>query len=180
MAIACRRKIASEAGLRAGMCVADHVVEYFQKWPASTVAGYLPLGDEIDPVPALNYLEQMGWQLTLPVVIGKGEPLLFRHWRQGDALETGPLNTRHPLPTASELAPDVLLVPLLAFDKEGQRIGWGGGFYDHTIAALRVQRKILVLGVAFSCQQVDNVPCDDHDELLNGVITETGAYMFGS
>ena len=113
-------------------------------------------------------------------MIEKGEPLLFRHWRQGDALETGALNTRHPLPSASVLTPDVLLVPLLAFDKEGQRIGWGGGFYDRTIAALRTQRSTLVLGVAFSCQQVDKVPCDNHDELLNGVITETGVYIFGS
>ena len=180
VALACRRKTASEARLRAGMCVADHVVKYFQKWPASIVAGYLPLGDEIDPVPTLSHLEQMGWKLTLPVVIGKGEPLLFRHWQQGDALETGAFNTCHPLPSASELIPDVLLVPLLAFDKEGQRIGWGGGFYDRTIAALRIQRSTLVLGVAFSCQRVDKVPCDNHDELLNGVITETGPYIFGS
>ncbi len=164
--------------MHAAIDLADNIVEYFQRWPASTVSGYLPLGDEIDPVPALIRLEHVGWQLALPVVIAKAEPLLFRQWRQGDALETGPLNTRHPLPRAAELSPDILLVPLLAFDKKGQRIGWGGGFYDRTIAALRTERSILVFGVAFSRQQVDKVPCDNHDEPLNGVITEVGAYIF--
>ena len=173
-AVARRRNLADTAGPNAGLRLADHIVAHLSGRPAGVVSGYLPMSDEIAPLPALARLIQSGWVIAMPVVTGKAEPLVFRQWAEGDALEPGPLNTCHPLSSVAELTPDVLLVPLLAFDAAGQRIGWGGGFYDRTIAGLRVEKDIVTLGTAFLGQQVDKVPSASHDELLDGVITEAG------
>ncbi|MBM10397.1 MAG: 5-formyltetrahydrofolate cyclo-ligase [Magnetovibrio sp.] len=179
LALNYRQIAARNCGSWAGEQIAKHIFEYFRTWKVSKISGYLPLGDEIEPVPALTCLGDVGWEIALPVVTGKKQKLVFRQWCPGDELEVGYLNTRHPIPSASELSPDVILAPMLAFDKEGHRLGWGGGFYDRTISALRAQNSILVLGLAFSRQEVDKVPCDRYDEPLDGVVTEKGIDVFG-
>lgn len=148
--------------------------------PGKTIAGYWPLGDELDCRPALEVLIAAGLHVGLPVVAGQGQVLLFRMWRPGDALDDGPFGTRHPNPRAAILNPDVILVPLVAFDDEGRRLGYGAGFYDRTIAATRQQRAITAIGVAYACQEVPTVPTDPHDQSLDGVITEKGARWFGA
>ncbi|OIQ92780.1 putative 5-formyltetrahydrofolate cyclo-ligase [mine drainage metagenome] len=142
---------------------------------AQVVAGYWPLGDEADPRPLLAALAEAGAALCLPVVAGRGLPLLFRRWAPGQALETGPHGTRHPAAGAQTLAPTLVLVPLLAFDGDGGRLGYGGGFYDRTLAALRAaDPAVRALGLAFAAQKVDKLPLDRFDQRLDLIVTETG------
>ena len=133
------------------------------------------IDDEIDIAPLMSGLDADGALNVLPVVVAKDAALVFRHWRPGVPLEVGPWNTQHPGPDSAEAVPDVLLVPMLAFDSDGYRIGWGGGFYDRTIATLRSQRPTLVIGVAYSGQRVDAVPRGDHDQPLDWVVTDEGS-----
>lgn len=140
--------------------------------PRSVVAGFLPINDEIDILPLLRRLSADGHDLVLPVVMERGAPLTFRRWRDGDALETGPLGTRHPTSRSPALDPDVLLVPLLAFDRRGYRLGYGGGYYDRTLAALRRGRSVIAVGVGYSQQEMPAVPHGPQDEKLDWIVTD--------
>lgn len=173
-----RAEAAHAAGADAAGRLAGHLAGIIEALPAGIVSAYLPIADEIDPGPALDHAAGLGWTRALPVVTAKGEPLQFRAWQPGDALEDGPLRTRHPAAAAAEVRPDLLLVPMLAFDGTGQRMGWGGGFYDRTLAALRAEKTILAVGVAFAGQQVDKVPSGPHDAALDAVATDAGVTRF--
>ena len=142
------------------------------------IAGYWPLGDEIDPRPALIALGDAGGQMALPAVAGQGMVLIFRGWRQGDALESGPFGTAHPPSRAPLVEPDTLLLPLIAFDAAGNRLGYGAGYYDRTVATLRRQRKILVIGIAYDEQEVPEVPAAPHDQRLDAIITDRRTLWF--
>ncbi len=138
-----------------------------------SVAGYIAIRDEIDPGPALTALLKQGVRLCLPVVVGPGQPLAFRAWAPGDALEPGSLGTLHPA-NGPLVEPDLLIVPLLAFDRHGYRLGYGGGFYDRTLSCLRARRRAYAVGFAFSGQEMDEVPRGPTDQRLDAVATETG------
>ena len=137
----------------------------------ATVAGYLPIRDEIDPRPALAALAARGLAVCVPVIEGSGLPLRFVLWAPGDATHTGPLGVEAPTGGAPA-EPDLLLVPLLAFDPRGHRLGYGGGFYDRTIAALRARRRVVALGFAYAAQRVAQVPDSATDMRLDGIVTE--------
>lgn len=143
----------------------------------TVVAGYWPIGDEIDPRPLMECLAGAGCRLVLPVTAARGQPLAFRAWEPGDPLEPGPHGTFHPLASAPELLPAVLLVPLLAFDRQGFRLGYGGGYYDRTLETLRRRAQVRTIGLAFASQQVTAVPRDGHDQPLDLVATEEGLIM---
>ena len=113
-----------------------------------------------------------GHPLALPVVTAPRSRLVFRAWVDGALLEDGPFGTCHPAETAAGVVPDVLVVPLLAFDRAGRRLGYGGGYYDRTLAALRKEKPVLAVGVAYREQEVPGVPCDEEDESLDWVITD--------
>ena len=136
-----------------------------------TVALYLPMGSEIDTGPLALRLIGMGRSLCLPVVVEAGTSLVFRQWRPGDPLVPDFQGIAAPLETAPEAMPDLILVPLLAYDIFGGRLGQGGGYYDRTFAALPGARRI---GVAYAGQAVERVPMEPHDIALHGVLTETG------
>lgn len=137
------------------------------------LAAYLPIRSEPDPVGPLSALA--GLTLCLPVVTGPDSPLVFRALRPGAALEEGPFGTRHPPPSAPELRPDAILLPCLAFDDTGTRLGYGGGFYDRTLAALAAQgHRPRAWGHAFAAQRMAGLPREGHDIPLDGVITEAG------
>lgn len=140
--------------------------------PAAVVAGYWPMRGEIDVLPLLDGLAERGHITALPVVAAPRQPLTFRRWAPGDALAEGAYGTRHPEDSAPEVRPHCLLVPLLAFDRRGFRLGYGGGFYDRTIAALRQSGGVVTVGVAYGGQEVGQVPAEDHDEPLDWVVTE--------
>ena len=136
------------------------------------VSGFMPLNSEISPLPLMRKLAEASAGLALPVVVGRGLPLSMRAYAFGDALLKGVWGIRVPPPEAPEVAPDVLLVPLLAFDRNGNRLGYGAGYYDMTIAALRAKKRVVAIGVAFAAQEVDEVPTTPRDVRLDLVLTE--------
>lgn len=140
------------------------------------VGAYWPVGDEADVGPLLSHLHVVGALCLLPVVVAAGEPLIFRRWRPGQDLEGGPLGTRQPAATAEQGVPAVLLVPLLAFDRRGYRLGQGGGFYDRTLTLLRHRGRVEAIGVGYSCQEVETVPHGPTDARLDWVVTEETAF----
>lgn len=138
----------------------------------AVVAGYWPMRGEIDVLPLLGALSQRGQVTALPAVIGRKDPLVFRRWAPGEPLEEGLYGTRHPAVSAAVVRPVCLLVPLLAFDRKGIRLGYGGGFYDRTLAALRAVGPVVAVGVAYAGQEVESLPAEPHDERLDWVVTE--------
>lgn len=143
--------------------------------PGSVVSGYWPMDEEMDVRPLLARLFERGFVVALPVVVAKGEPLIFRSWEPGLALEAGVFGTRHPGAERARVRPGVALVPLLAFDRWGFRLGWGAGFYDRTLDALRRQGPVLAVGVAYAAQEFDRVPRAAYDAGLDWVVTEEQA-----
>lgn len=171
-----RRAARSAGGLRAATAARDRFLEAIALAPASTVSGYWPVRDELDIRPLLHRLHEAGHRCALPVVVGHRRPLLFRVWTPDTPIEEADFGISVPTRTAAEVVPDVLIVPLLAFDPEGYRLGYGGGYYDLTLARLRAERpQTLAVGVAFAAQQVDSVPHGPDDERLDWVVTERRA-----
>jgi 5-formyltetrahydrofolate cyclo-ligase len=136
------------------------------------VSGFMPLKSEINPLPLMQKLAGAGASLALPVIAGRGNPLVMRAWSWGEPLNAGVWGIREPKPEAPEVDPDILLVPLLAFDRSGQRIGYGAGYYDMTIARLRARKMITAIGIAFAAQEIAAVPTTDFDAPLDLVLTE--------
>jgi 5-formyltetrahydrofolate cyclo-ligase len=143
------------------------------------VSAYWPLEEEFDPRPLFTALHRRGHPIGLPVILGKGQPLLFRRWEPATDLVRGPFRVMTPPPTAPEIVPQLLLVPLLAFDRAGYRLGYGGGFYDRTIAKLRAGGEALAVGVTFAALEVPAVPRDDTDQPLDWIVTEREAIRIG-
>ena len=144
----------------------------------AVVSGFWPIKDEIDIRPLLIELFNVGCQLALPVVQGRGKPLLFRAWRPGDPLEAGVFGTLQPSARRETLEPDALIVPLLACDEEGWRLGYGGGFYDRTLGGLRARRNVTAVGVGFNAQLVPEVPHGPDDQRLDWLLTDKRACAF--
>jgi 5-formyltetrahydrofolate cyclo-ligase len=144
------------------------------------VSGYMPIKSEIDPTPLLRKLAAKGARLALPAVMARGKSLAFRVWSFDDRLLMGPLGILEPSPAATEIVPDVMLVPLAAFDCQGHRIGYGAGHYDFTLAHLRKVKAVISIGLAFAAQEIEAVPALSHDERLDYVLTETKVFDFRS
>jgi 5-formyltetrahydrofolate cyclo-ligase len=144
------------------------------------VSGYLPIRNEIDPAPLMEELAKQGARLALPSINARGKALVFRAWRPGDRLMLGMLGIPEPSPAAAEVVPDIMLVPLAAFDQIGHRIGYGAGHYDHTFAHLRKIKDVLGIGLAFAAQEIKAVPALSHDVPLDYVLTEKRAFDFRS
>jgi 5-formyltetrahydrofolate cyclo-ligase len=140
--------------------------------PGAIVSGYSPMKSELSPLPLMRRLSDAGAKLVLPVVQGRGRPLLMRAWNFGELLAEGAWNIRQPKSDAPEVLPDILLVPLAAFDRNGHRIGYGAGYYDMTIAALRAIKTITAVGLAFAAQEIENVHATPRDARLDLVLTE--------
>jgi 5-formyltetrahydrofolate cyclo-ligase len=140
--------------------------------PGMIVAGYVPMRSEIDPRPLLQKFAARGARLALPAIVTRDAPLIFRSWRIDDELERGPFGTLQPADSAAPLQPDIVLVPLAAFDRRGHRIGYGGGYYDRTLQKLRAAATIVAAGVAFAMQEVETIPASPHDALLDIVLTD--------
>ena len=136
------------------------------------VSGFSPMKSEVNPIPLLRKLSDAGAQLALPVIVKRGQPLIMRAWSFGAPLESGQWGIREPTPEAAAVDPDVLIVPLAAFDRAGHRIGFGAGYYDMTIRALRAKKKITAVGIAFAAQEIPRVPATERDERLDLVLTE--------
>jgi 5-formyltetrahydrofolate cyclo-ligase len=140
--------------------------------PGTLVSGFSPIGSEINPLPLMRRLAQRGARLALPVVIGRGRPLALREWALGEPLGKGQWGIREPHADAPAVDPDVLLVPLAAFDRAGHRIGYGAGYYDLTLAGLRARKPIVAVGLAYAAQEIAAVPATPRDARLDLVLTE--------
>ena len=140
--------------------------------PDVTVSGFMPLKTEINPLPLMQKLAEQGARLALPVVAGRGKPLVMRQWAWGEPLASGVWGIREPKPDAPEVEPDIVLVPLLAFDRTGHRIGYGAGYYDMTITGLRAKKPVTAVGIAFAAQEIAVVPATPRDARLDLVLTE--------
>jgi 5-formyltetrahydrofolate cyclo-ligase len=141
---------------------------------AGVVAGYLPVGSEIDPAPVLRRFAAAGARLALPAVIAPDRPMAFRLWREGDPLTPDVLGVPAPTSQAGEVRPDIVIAPVLAFDARGGRLGQGGGCFDRTLARLREEGPLTVVGLAFAGQGVGEVPREAHDQALDATLTESG------
>ena len=148
--------------------------------PGIVVSGYSPIRSEIDPAPLMRKLAEQGAKLALPAVLSRGKSLAFRAWSPDDRLMLGPLGILEPSPAAAELVPDIMLVPLAAFDRQGHRIGYGAGHYDFTLAHLRKAKAITAVGVGFAVQEINAVPALPHDVALDYVLTEKKMFDFRS
>ena len=140
--------------------------------PSVIVSGFSPLKTEINPLPLMRRLADAGARLALPVVAGRGRPLIMRAYAFGQALNEGVWGIREPKDDAPEVDPDILIVPLAAFDRRGHRIGYGAGYYDMTINRLRGRKPIVAVGIAYAAQEFDEVPTTSRDARLDLVLTE--------
>ena len=163
---------------RAGEQVCQQLLDSKKLKTNQIVAVYWPLGDELDPMPLLNKLHELGHQTLLPVMLGAGKPLLFRKWESNDSLKTAQFGTYEPCEDKPVLKPDVILAPLLAFDRHGYRLGYGGGFYDRTIENLRQTKSVSVFGVAYAAQEMNKVVRGPFDQPLDAVLTELEVISF--
>lgn len=139
--------------------------------PQGPISGYAPIRTEIDPTPVMTALCEAGAEICLPVVAGPRQPLIFRRWTPEMTLVPGAFGAPVP-PDGPEVEPVCLIAPLLAFDRARYRLGYGGGFYDRTLAALRARRRTVAIGLAYAAQEVARVPVEPTDEPLDGIVTE--------
>ena len=143
-------------------------------------SAFLSIRGEPDTEPLIEALAALGFTVALPVTIERARPLRFQAWRPGEALAAGRYGILEPPASAREVSPDVLFVPLAAYDRRGFRLGYGAGYYDSSLDALRRQKTVVAVGVAFSIQEVEAVPTEPHDQRLDALITECGLMTFGS
>lgn len=171
-----RRQVSAKAAIAAAREISRRALTSIP-WPdRAVIAGYWPFPDELDPRPLMNHLAARGCTLCLPVVVERDAALQFRTWAPGDPLVDSVFGTQVPTVDSPTVVPDILLVPLLAFDSAGYRLGYGGGYYDRTLAALESAAP-LTIGLAFALQEVSQVPRDAYDRRLDWIVTETAVHQ---
>ena len=169
-----RRKAAHGAGLvgRAG-----HLSQVLAGYRGVPLAGYMPIRTEINPLPAMEEAAAHG-PVGVPVIMGEGQPLQFSRWEPGCAMKEGPFGAQ--IPAVEEFfEPEIVIVPLVAFDRHGGRLGYGGGFYDRTLEQLRARRATLAIGFAYAAQEAAQLPLEPTDQPLDMIVTEEGVFPFG-
>jgi len=174
-----RAAVSADLRPRAADAVAGRVLEAVDPSAGTVVSVYLSFRDELDTAPLLAALHARGCVTCAPVVGRVGQPLSFRRWWPGVPLETERFGTVRPAAAAGEVVPAVLVVPMLAFDRAGRRMGYGAGFYDRTLAGLRAAGPVLAVGIAFAAQEVDALPAGPHDQPLDRIVTEAETFEPG-
>ncbi len=170
-----RRRAAAEAAPSAPLQARDHFLASIPLHAGAIVSAFWPLPDEFDTRPLLRALHDAGHPIGLPVVQKRGLPLKFRLWTPETTLTRGNFNVEIPGDECAECRPEVLVVPLLAFDRAGYRLGYGGGFYDRTLTILRGAGATTAVGWAYAGQEIDAVPHDQTDARLDWIVTEKEA-----
>jgi 5-formyltetrahydrofolate cyclo-ligase len=163
-------------GESAGLVLAQRGLPCDIRMERRVASGFQPYKSEISVVPLMAKLAADGWVTSLPVVVDKNLPLLFRAWAPGDVTVPGVWGIPVPPDSAESVEPDLLLVPMLAFDRRGYRLGYGGGFYDRTLAQLRQRKPVTAIGVAYAAQEMEDVPHGVHDQPLDWIMTEAGCF----
>lgn len=170
-----RRRDAARAQPDAGAALRDNFLAAIVIPAGAIVSGFWPMGDEIDVKPLMHALIARGHRIALPCVAGRGKPLVFRAWAPGDTLIPGTLGTSTPSDDKPALTPDVVIAPLLAFDRRGYRLGYGAGYYDLTLAHLRAGGGVLAVGVGYDAQEADALPAEPWDQPVDWIVTERRA-----
>ncbi len=178
-ASAVRREVWLNFGAKARDLLTNNGAAFFAAMEASAAAGYFPVRDELDPLPLLACLDNIGWRTGLPVV-KPGPDLIFREWRPGLPLERGGFKLKQPLDVSPELSPNVVLVPLLAFDKKGNRLGYGAGYYDAALRRLRRGGRVTAIGLGFDEQEFPEVPHEPWDEPMDLILTPSRILACGA
>ena len=178
--LALRDSLDPQTRVAASLSILEKAGDVIKFSPGTIVSGFWPIRSEIDVRPLMAHLQERGARLCLPAIIDK-QTIVFREFaRSADMIETG-FGTSGPGQDAAELDPDIMLVPLSAFDRLGHRIGYGAGYYDRAIDRLRAKGKApKLIGIAFDCQEVASVPAEPHDVALDAMLTESGFRVFGS
>ncbi len=171
-----RKAAFDKHGPDASRRLAAYGLDFLGAQPGSIVSGFAAIRDEINPAHLMTWLHAEGYRLALPAMEGKGLPLVMRAWTPGDAMAIAAWGIAEPLDDKPAVDPDVVLVPLLAFDSRGHRLGYGGGFYDRTLARLRTIKKVTAVGIAYDEQKVDAVPVASYDQRLDWVLTPSGPH----
>jgi 5-formyltetrahydrofolate cyclo-ligase len=177
-ALARRRAIEPAARDAFSRRLAEEGLRLARLWRPTIVSAFHPLGDEPDTAPLLTALAEAGFATALPTVIGRGSPLIFRLWRPGEPTRGGAMSIREPLESAPAVDPDLLFVPLACFDRQGNRIGYGAGYYDRTLSRLRAMKPVHAAGVAYGVCEIAAVPYEAHDQSLDAVVTEQETILF--
>jgi 5-formyltetrahydrofolate cyclo-ligase len=177
-ALARRSAVGAETRAALGHRLAEEGLRLARRWRPGFVSAFHPLREEPDTLPLLTALAAEGFATALPVVIGRGAPLAFRLWRPGEPTRAGPMSIPEPLAAARTVDPDLLFVPLACFDRRGQRIGYGAGYYDRSLARLRAIKPVHAVGVAYGVCEVAAVPYETHDESLDAIVTERETVLF--
>lgn len=175
-ALAARERAAEAAGPKAALLIARRVLGDFVFMKGAVIAGYAATRSEVDPFPLMAALNAQGHPLCLPRT--EGDEIVFRAWKPGDRLVVGRMSVSEPDEKAKVRRPDLLIVPLLAFDRHGYRLGYGAGYYDRYLREHRAKRTIRAIGIAFEGQAVDELPHEAHDERLDAVVTEERVIRF--
>jgi 5-formyltetrahydrofolate cyclo-ligase len=175
-ALAQRDRAAAAAGQKASLLIARRLLGDFVFMKNAIIAGYAAVRGEADPFPLMAALDTQGHALCLPQT--RGETLVFRSWKPGDPLVVGRFNIPEPDDKARERRPDLVLVPLLAFDASGHRLGYGAGYYDRYLREARSKRTISAIGIAYAGQELPELPHEETDEVLDAVVTEAGVRRF--
>ncbi|MEL6583686.1 MAG: 5-formyltetrahydrofolate cyclo-ligase [Pseudomonadota bacterium] len=168
-----RRKEAHATFEGAALAATEHLLKKLKGHKPTVISAYLPIRTELDPQPAIAALAARGHQMCLPVVQGPGLPLSFRAYAPGDALIEGAFKALIPQ-SGAWLEPQVLIVPLVAFNRSGYRLGYGGGFYDRTLEGLRARGPVQAFGFAYAAQEAETLPLEPTDQPLDAIITERG------
>jgi 5-formyltetrahydrofolate cyclo-ligase len=169
-----RAAIPEDARKAAARAIADHGLPPGLGQSPVVVSSYWAIGAELDPGPLERKLRKAGHRICLPVIQKRAEPMLFRVYNPGDPTGTRKWGIREPTDAAERGDPDILLMPLAAFDLAGWRIGYGGGYYDRTLHDLRARKPVVTVGLAFDEQRIDAVPHLDYDERLDWILTPSG------
>ncbi|MCC3862177.1 5-formyltetrahydrofolate cyclo-ligase [Pseudemcibacter aquimaris] len=170
-----RKEARDNDGGMAARLIASKIIMMEELDEVKTVAGYVPIQDELDLMVTLKALHTARFPIALPGIVGDDKPLEFRSWDMRSELKDGPFGTKES--AEDVVTPEVILVPLLAFDENGGRLGYGGGFYDRTLSKLRAENADLIaVGIAYEGQKIDQVPMDDYDQRLDMIVTEKEFY----
>ncbi|HRD76811.1 MAG TPA: 5-formyltetrahydrofolate cyclo-ligase [Hyphomicrobiaceae bacterium] len=173
-----RRAVLAREGTEIARRIAAHGLDCLgsdaRPGPETIVSGFMSMPGEIDTAPLMRWLRAEGYRLAMPAMVGKGAPLTFRSWSPDDVMGKGRWGIAEPLPDKPVVFPAILIVPLLAFDRRGGRLGYGGGYYDRTLASLRRRGRITAIGLGLDELEVDAVPRLDYDEPIDWVLTESG------